>query len=132
VVSPDDKWVGTVDMDGNVSVWDARSGRRVRQFKGAGSGEGCLAFSPDGKYLATGSRFVPGEEFADYRIRLWDLKTGKQTGRYAPQKGAIHRLAFSPDGGSLISGGLYQPVNVWKIPGARICGNTLPGRIAGG
>ena len=56
-----------------------------------------VAFSPDGKILATGSN--------DGTVRLWDVATRRQIGSpLTGHTGAVYSVAFSPDGKILASG----------------------------
>jgi len=66
-LSPDGRRIATMDIGGQVTIWDARSGRRMVTVK-EGPLFGTLTFSPDGRFLAVG-----GE---DQTIRVWDTATG--------------------------------------------------------
>ena len=57
----------------------------------------CLAYSPDGQTLATGS--------VDRRIKLWDTGTDQEIVNLSGHQGGVTCLAFSPDGRTLASGG---------------------------
>jgi WD40 repeat protein len=118
-VSPDGKRVACVNSHGRVAIWDMATGRQLHALAGSETGEGCLAFSPDGRYLATGGRQDPEKRRGDYRVRVWEVKTGMERACLPRQEGPILKVAFAPDGKTLISGGSRQPVVVWAFPGGQ-------------
>ncbi len=77
-----------------VKVWDLITGSAVRTI-GSGLGfrsVGCLAFSPNGKRLATG-----GDCSQDPAVRVWDVATGKELAALAVDR-TVLAVAYSPDG----------------------------------
>jgi len=56
--------------DASVKLWDPNSGKLLRTLKGHEDGINALAFSPDGKMLASGGQ--------DDQVILWDTRTGKK------------------------------------------------------
>src|SRR5262249_39269018 len=54
-----------------------------------------IAFSPDGKTLASAGRGG---------LRLWDVATGKEIRRFEGHRAEVYCVAFSPDGKTLASG----------------------------
>jgi WD40 repeat protein/DNA-binding SARP family transcriptional activator len=99
------------DARGNVTIWDVTDGRRpapLVSFAAHKGIVGALAFSPNGRFLATA-----GE---DTTAKLWDLRTGQ---RVLTLSGAARRLsvvAFSPDGSRLVTGSGDGTVRVYVLP----------------
>src|SRR5262245_31158066 len=66
----------------------------------------CVAFSPDGKTLASGA--------GDMMIKLWDPDTGKEIGTLKGHTFWVNSLAFSGDSKTLVSGG-DKTVRLWDV-----------------
>jgi hypothetical protein len=68
----------------------------------------CLAYSPDGKTLATGSW--------DKMIKLWNVTDGRTIASLTGHRDEIRSLAFSPDGKTSASaGGNDSTIGLWDV-----------------
>jgi WD40 repeat protein len=67
-----------------------------------------LAFSADGKYLASGSQ--------DTTILLWEVSTYEQVGAaFTGHSGSVVGLAFTPNGSMLVSSGADRRLIFWDV-----------------
>lgn len=72
-----------------------------------------LAFSPCGRYLASGTWWKKGLE--KMSIHLWEVATGENVHTFWGHPTDIHDLAFSPDGELLASGSYDGTILLWDM-----------------
>jgi RNA polymerase sigma factor (sigma-70 family) len=110
-LSADGRRLAVAGEDKVIRVWDVGTGKEFYRLSPTRWEVRCVAFSPDGKVLATGDHGV---------ARLWDAATGKELKALPVPNHSVASLAFAPDGKTLVTGSLYEDVRVWDVPSGRL------------
>src|SRR5262249_55330308 len=79
--SPDGARLATTASGGTVRLWDAAAGRPLHQLRGHTRTVVSLAFTPDGRRLATGGTILnsfqsQGQDLGE--LKLWDISSGRE------------------------------------------------------
>ena len=123
--SPDGKRLATGSLDATAKLWDVETGKQFRSFAHPEyqrplafpsghteiyneGGIRCIAFSPDGKFLATGGLY------RDRDVKLWDIEQGAQRWSITFEESA-KSITFSPDGRSIATHFTADVVHVLRI-----------------
>jgi WD40 repeat protein/beta-lactamase regulating signal transducer with metallopeptidase domain len=95
--------------DHAISLWSRNGDGELQRHVPGGHhyGTNALAFSPDGKILASAG--------SDGRIKLWDIGTRRMVAEAAANRSAALAVAFSPDGKQLASAGDDHKVRLWSV-----------------
>ncbi|WP_406700878.1 tetratricopeptide repeat protein [Singulisphaera sp. Ch08] len=137
-VSPDGRWIATGAHEGNAKIWDAETGRFVRELSKLSYGR--VVFSPDNRWLSSGGifwavgtwergprfsgdgasfspdskMFAVGEQAF---IRLIEVETGREVARLEdPNQERTDYSAFSPDGARIVTTNNESgSIHVWDL-----------------
>jgi RNA polymerase sigma factor (sigma-70 family) len=100
-------WFPKPNADDAVRIWDTATGARLLEITGHEAGVTTVAFSPDGRIVASGSE--------DGTVRIWEAVTGKELLTLRDKGGKVHHVAFSPDGQRVASAMTDGSALVWEL-----------------
>jgi WD40 repeat protein len=93
--------------NGEIFVWDAHSGERVRALAEHPGAAFAVVWSPSGERLVSGG--------SDGRLRWWDMQNGECVRVREAHQGTVQALKVSPDGTRLASCGDDGAIRLWDL-----------------
>jgi WD40 repeat protein/serine/threonine protein kinase len=110
-------------VGGEVKIVDSHTGAEVRTIKAHITAVNKVAFSPDGKRLAT-CNIVRGDPAGKVdgagEVKVWDVQTGQELHSLKGHTRSINEIAFSPDGKRLATHSRDNSVKVWNIESGQV------------
>jgi serine/threonine protein kinase/WD40 repeat protein len=99
--------VGGERVNAVVRIWDLAAAREKLAIGAHVGGVPGLAFSPDGRYLASAGK--------DRAVRIWDPAAGRLVQELTGFRGEVQTVAFSPDGSLLATGDWAGAIRFWQV-----------------
>jgi WD40 repeat protein len=97
--------LAVAQMGGIISLWDVASGQRRGVLVGHSAVAWSLAFTPDGKRLASAGR--------DMTVKIWDIASNQEVLSLRGFASEVSYVAFSGDGRCLVTCDQSGSVRVW-------------------
>ena len=152
--SPDGAYLASSFWNNEIKLWDIATEECVKTFGGHTNSVSSVAYSLDGKYLATGSAdgvklwnvttgehvkklngqgnvvYSPDGKYIASRtskvVNLSEVATGECIKRFEGHTDTIYSVAYSPDGKYIASGSEDKTIKLWEVATGE-CIKTLIG-----
>jgi WD40 repeat protein len=120
--SPDGRRIATAGGGKNPKVWDAESGTELVSLRGhlpyltrvdlRHGGVISVAFSPDGRRIATGD--------TENTAKVWDAKSGRELKILRGHSESVDSVGFSPDGRQIVTGSGDHTAKLWDAENGKL------------
>jgi WD40 repeat protein len=110
-VSPNEVLIALGRDSGSIHLVDLPAGKAT-SLAGHTRAVAAVAFSPDGRFLISGSR--------DGTVRIWNVEQRQCMDTFSPHPELVTGLAISPDGRLLATGGSDHVIRLWEFPTRRL------------
>ena len=117
-LAPAHKEAVLASSDETIHLWDPVRGQPTRTAPGGQDTLTSVAWSPDGRMLASTGN--------DKTIRLWEVASGRLVHTLRGHRSIVRTVAWSPDGRILASAGLDGSIRLWEVPSGTLI-HTLRG-----
>ena len=116
-VDPSGCWLASAGEEA-VYLWDLTTGSLVRSLEGHTDFINDVAFSPDGRLLASSSGRPMSDTMAatDFTVRLWDVATGEPVAVLNGHAAQSIMIEFQPAGSLLATASYDGTVRLWPVP----------------
>lgn len=114
-ISPNSELLALGTDDADIRLWRMDSGELFGILRGHTSLIVSVAFSPDSRYLVSGSQL-------ENQIFIWDVNSGQVVNTLQGHQGGVMIVAFSPDGTLVASGGQDQTLRIWDSSSGELLG----------
>jgi eukaryotic-like serine/threonine-protein kinase len=121
IFSPDGRFIASAGSDRVVRIWEAAGRSDVAVLRGHDRDVSELAFSTDGRRLASASPGFALGHRGDGSVRFWEVEPGADPRVLGGHTSYVYPVAYSPDGRWIASGSWDHTVRLWDARTGETC-----------